>query len=620
MWFHLISKIAMHGLRHRSAVKLARSGIAILLIYVGQPTAFSVHPFDIDSWKKNGNDAQLESVLGILADICEQDPKKLAEEVRSMSGPVKKHMCDRPGTGLLEAWEAEADGRFKGRSEAVSKALYAVRAIHRGTGSLESRFHKGREMNSKKHMLDESMQDRLQIYVCGPQLEKFCTRKVVKGKAEYIGSSLCKRSQAQYRMKYGSKVLQKRHSKFKVEDEANIPPRIDKGQRKTAKPTRMLYFLQQKAMQAKEKQTIISPMDNLVMKKLSKNTKEPSDVQLKAKMKAEENLVQKRKFIEEMMKPQSEVLNEKNKEIVDTKEKAAKANKFHMASLHLNALQQKCLVPSECKIFVAQREDWTEHHCKSLSVEHSVQKFVTRRPDKKKLWFSQHTRLLNHPDWQQLFVDQKVLSNDMAVLGAVVFGGYLVDETWVKKSTDAGMLEKELLVEPIWKLRGSINKALELTLDTSLCEGGGDVGKECKLLLEAKPDRILVQEVRDAREPSKIIQEESSSRWTWRNERSQIRTKESWVVCSDQARVEQLTKRKEKKDEEITKLEKQIADKEQECETAIGAVLLEKRQELKVKQTQLKEKKKALNHSKGVPIALPEFLNEVVLPNCYFVH
>ena len=62
-----------------------------------------------------------------------------------------------------------------------------------------------------------------------------------------------------------------------------------------------------------------------------------------------------------------------------------------------------------------------------------MQKFLRRSPDKKKLWFSQHTRLLNDPDWQQGLVDQKVLSKDMALLGAVVFGGYLVDEKWVKK-------------------------------------------------------------------------------------------------------------------------------------------------------------------------------------------
>ena len=208
-----------------------RSGTAILLIWHGQPMAFSVHPFDIDSWAKNGNDDELESALGLLADLSEQDPKKLAEEVQSMSEPVRKRMHDHPGTCLLEAWEAEADGRFKGRSEATSEALYAVRAIHRGTGSLESCFNKG--MNSKKHraLSEESMEAHMRIYV-GPPLEKFCARKKEKGTPQYAGSYLCKRSQAQYRMKYGTKVLKKRARSKAEEDEACIPQRRDKGQKK----------------------------------------------------------------------------------------------------------------------------------------------------------------------------------------------------------------------------------------------------------------------------------------------------------------------------------------------------------------------------------------------------
>jgi hypothetical protein len=248
----------------------------------------------------------------------------------------------------------------------------------------------------------------------------------------------------------------------------------------------------------------------------------------------------------------------------------------------------------------------------------SVQKFLRRSPDKKKLWFSQHSRLLNDPDWQQGLVDQKVLSKDMALLGAVVFGGYLVDEKWVKKSREAGMLEKELLVEPVWKLVGSMKQALELTFDRTLAVEGG-LGKECELLIEAKPDRVLVQEVRDQDDPSKIVQEASSSCWIWRKERSEIRRKASWVVCGDQARVEKLTKKKEKKEEEVAELVGRIAEGQQECESAVGAALLKQQQWVKEKQGKWKEKCRALAQMKGVPITLPKFLEEVVLPQCRLV-
>ena len=102
-------------------------------------------------------------------------------------------------------------------------------------------------------------------------------------------------------------------------------------------------------------------------------------------------------------------------------------------------------------------------------------------------------------------------------------------------------------------------------------------------------------------------------------DRSEIRRKESWVVCGDQARVEKLTKKKENMDEEFKKLEERIAEVKQECESAVGAALLQKQRQLKEKQGKLKEKRAALAKTKGVPITLPKFLEEVVLPQCRLV-
>ena len=273
----------------------------------------------------------------------------------------------------------------------------------------------------------------------------------------------------------------------------------------------------------------------------------------------------------------------------------------------------------ECKMFGAQSAEWTADACKSLSVEkRNMQKFLRRSPDKKKLWFSQHTTLLENTDcdWKKGLVEQKVLSKDLAFLGAVVFGGYLVNEKWVKKSRETGMLEKELLVEPVWKLVGSMHTALELMFDKSLV-AEGELGEECKVLIEAKPDRIIVQEVRDPTDPATIIQEASSSCWIWRTERKEIRRKESWVVCGDQARVDKLTEKKEKMEEECTKLEERIAEMKQECESAVGAALKRKQQRLQEKLAKLKGQRQAMAQMKGIPITLPKFLEEVVLHHCH---
>ena len=473
----------------------------------------------------------------------------------------------------------------------------------------------------------------MRIYIDGPKLEKFCARKVVKGRPEFTGSSLCKRSQAQYRKRYGAKALKKRtRSKAadEAEDEAYIPSRKDKGKLRKDHPDRIGKYLKDKKMQAKEMpKNAVSCVDELIMRKLKEeeSTVGPSEAQLEAKKKATANLEKKRKFISEMVKPKSDFLDEKNEQEVKKHKKIERDSNFHLASLHDNALQKRFLAAEECKMFGARKKDfdqdipgdWEKDECKSLSVECCFKKFLRRSPEKKKLWFSEHTSLLRNPDWRQELVDQKVLINDMAFLGAVVFGGYLVDEHWVKKSRKQGLLEKGLLLEPVWKLAGSMKKALELYLDKSLVVEG-DLLKECKLLYEAKPDNVLVQEVGDPDDAAVLVQEAASSCWIWHTERSEIRRKKgSWVVCKDQDRVEELTKKKEEMEEECTKLKENVAELQQKCESAVGANLLRQKKELKKKQGELKEKNKVLAQKKGVPIPLPKFLEEVVLPQCHLV-
>ena len=78
-------------------------------------------------------------------------------------------------------------------------------------------------------------------------------------------------------------------------------------------------------------------------------------------------------------------------------------------------------------------------------------------------------------------------------------------------------------------------------------------------------------------------------------------------------------KGREKMEEECAKLEENITERQQTCETAVGAKLLHGQKKLVEKQGQLKEKKRVLAKKKGVPITLPKFLEEVVLPQCRLV-
>ena len=55
--------------------------------------------------------------------------------------------------------------------------------------------------------------------------------------------------------------------------------------------------------------------------------------------------------------------------------------------------------------------------------------------------------------WQDAVVQRGLLMEDVGLLGAVLFGGYLVDKAYVEKSKP--LLAKELVLEPLWKLHGS---------------------------------------------------------------------------------------------------------------------------------------------------------------------
>ena len=142
---------------------------------------------------------------------------KLAGEVQDMSPAVMERFeDDDTSISWLQAWEDEADAREKeSPGGAVCESLYYVRGTPSGTGSLESRFFKGRQTNQARHMTEQAVNDRMRIYMNGPVVEEFCARKVVDTKTVYYPSALSKRSQTAYRNIFGAKTLKGRERKFK---------------------------------------------------------------------------------------------------------------------------------------------------------------------------------------------------------------------------------------------------------------------------------------------------------------------------------------------------------------------------------------------------------------------
>ena len=162
----------------------------------------------------------MEETLQPFAALCGLCPQKLAEEISSMSPEVEKRFEKAQEKShqmsWLQAWEDEADRREKENpGGVVCEALYFVRGLFPGTGSLESRFFKGRQTNHARHMTEQSVNDRMRIFMNGPAVEAFCSRRVEESKTRYRPSALCQRSQAGYRKLFGSKSLHGREQKFK---------------------------------------------------------------------------------------------------------------------------------------------------------------------------------------------------------------------------------------------------------------------------------------------------------------------------------------------------------------------------------------------------------------------
>ena len=63
----------------------------------------SIHPFDVVSWDKEGNDGELENTLQMIAEVADVKVKDLAEDLISTRSFVLKEV--QAGNDLLESWK-----------------------------------------------------------------------------------------------------------------------------------------------------------------------------------------------------------------------------------------------------------------------------------------------------------------------------------------------------------------------------------------------------------------------------------------------------------------------------------------------------------------------------------
>ena len=161
-----------------------------------------------------------------------------------------------------------------------------------------------------------------------------------------------------------------------------------------------------------------------------------------------------------------------------------KKRRATLVSLDQNLKDKKWVAAEDCKVFSLQageRAVWSEQVTvrtadgteqltvtplsEQLTVKHKcVATFCRTAPEKMKLWQVSTLEPFEKESWQDAVVQRGLLMEDVGWLGAVLFGGYLVDKAYVKKSKP--LLAKELVLEPLWKLRGSaIRRKQEVWFD-----------------------------------------------------------------------------------------------------------------------------------------------------------
>ena len=211
-WYHRRAKTDTQAAQEAASV-MKQMQVAVELFIAGNEADHqlgrSIHPFDVVSWTKNGNDEELEDTLTLIAEVAlsgedlENDLKKeLVKDLLSTRQYMLREVAS--GTDLLEAW-IKTVHVFKNRlSKALPKVLYAVIAIWRGTGALEGWFHIGKPQNAKNCMTDEQRTARMRIRVNGPVLDEFCKKRVVQGKLQYEPGELCLLAQSLYASTHGT--------------------------------------------------------------------------------------------------------------------------------------------------------------------------------------------------------------------------------------------------------------------------------------------------------------------------------------------------------------------------------------------------------------------------------
>ena len=391
----------------------------------------------------------------------------------------------------------------------------------------------------------------------------------------------------------GSRALKKRKRQDLAEDGTlgEIKKRRDAGIKRGHKEGSLPHFLKEQATQRAGKQ-LAEPaeFDSHVRDALENCPDEPlNKAQKELEKKARRNVTSVLERHEEMIKAESQKMQEKLDNKVKNEQKDEAKSWCQQMSFDSQYRADRFLNLAETRWMAEEKDDRETIRTFCQVVSDEVKNFLLPLKGHA-IWCVENTDVFHGGLTSDTF--KEALRNQHVLFAAVLFGGYVVDRTWLKKAAEHFKISGEV-VEPHWRLKGAVCKPLELFVHSSF---GGEQGefKELGSIIN-KADSAVWTVSQNSCANGCLL-----SHWTIRTLRNQVRKpKQGLVLFGSKEKAKEYIQKLKTMRKEIRRLKKQVKH--------LKDSVPRPRLKLAALSQKLRNAQKLMNGKKGSPIGPKSF-------------
>ena len=394
----------------------------------------------------------------------------------------------------------------------------------------------------------------------------------------------------------GSRALMKRKRQDLAEDGTlgKIVKRRDAGIKRGHKEGSLPHFLKEQSSQrAGEQLEEPAEFDSHVRDALENCPDDPlNSAQKKLEKNARRNVTKVLERHEEMIKAESEKMKKKLDKYEQKEQKVEAKSWCQQMSFESQQRADRFLNLAETRWMAEEKEDRDTIRKFCQTVSDTVVQFL--KPLKgHAIWCVENTDVFHGGLTSDTF--KKALRNQPVLFAAVLFGGYVVDRTWLKKAEEVFQIS-EAVVEPHWRLKGAVCKPLEVFVHSNFRDEE-EFKQFGSIIQAASSDRWVISQ-------KSVAHGSLLSHWTIRDSRKEIRKAKQGLV---------LFGSKEKAKENVKNLK-----------TMRKGLKIQKRQVKQLRKTvprprlrlaaltlQLKKAQKSVLSMKGSPVGPKSFFKKI---------